>query len=327
MDQPIIIVAAIAALCLVAAIGLLVGRLTDSQGKRLQRRLDRVSGRRTRLLSDGAVNLRLNETNSAIPALDRAIRRYMPQPRLLRIRLERTGRRISLGEYVLVTMLITFVKGFVLHLVLGLPPLLALLSGASAGFGLPHVAVKRMIARRVNAFTAQFPEAIDLIVRGLKSGLPVPVSMNTVADEMAEPISGVFRGITERLSVGQNLEQAMSDAAERLPTLEFRFFVTTLAIQRETGGNLAETLENLADILRKRRQMKMKIKAMSSEAKASAWILGSLPFLLFGVLLAINPGYVGRLFHDPRGMILLGGGLASLAIGILVMAKMVRFEI
>jgi tight adherence protein B len=209
----------------------------------------------------------------------------------------------------------------------GLPPAIALLVGAAIGFGLPHVAVSRMIKRRIKAFTAQFPEAIDLIVRGLRSGLPVPVSMGTVAAEMSEPISGQFRGITERLAVGQQMDEALGDAAERLPTPEFRFFVICLAIQRETGGNLAETLENLADLLRKRRQMRLKIKALSSEAKASAYILGSLPFILFGLLFLINPAYVTRLFVDPRGLVMLGFGLGSLTVGVLVMAKMVRFEI
>ena len=327
MDEPIVVAVFLATLSFVALIGSALGRVTDRAGRRLQRRLLRIGAAGARAPAGEALNIRRNEANSAIPALDRLIKRFVPRPTALRLRLERTGRRITPGEYVLATLLIALVVGYALGAAVGLPPLLAALVGASAGFGLPHMAVNRMIAKRIKAFTAQFPEAIDLIVRGLRSGLPVPVSMTTVSEEMPQPISGVFRGVTERLSVGQSLEQALAAAAERLPTSEFRFFVISLAIQRETGGNLAETLENLADILRKRRQMKLKIKAMSSEAKASAWILGALPFLLFGVLTAINPGYVGKLFHDPRGLVMIGGGLVSLIIGILVMAKMVRFEI
>jgi tight adherence protein B len=326
MDDPIVIVAFAAALSILGSAAWLIAHMTDTRGKRLQRRLQRV-GRTAHLPAGEALNIRLNESNSTIPMLDRIIKRYVPRPKALRTRFERTGRRISLGEYCLATLLVALIVGGALRAALGIAPILAVLAGLAAGFAVPHIAVNRMIARRLKAFTAQFPEAIDLIVRGLKSGLPVPVSMQSVAEEMGQPIGGVFRGITERLSLGLTLDEALGDAAERLPMTEFRFFVITLAIQRETGGNLGETLENLADILRKRRQMKQKIKAMSSEAKASAWILGSLPFLLFGILSAMQPAYIGTLFHDPRGMMMMGAGLFSLTIGILVMAKMVRFEI
>ena len=326
MDDPIVIIVFAAALVSLGFTAWLVARLTDARGKRLERRLERV-GNRTQRQTSEALTIRLSEANSAIPALDRIIKQLVPRPKALRLRFERTGRRISVGEYFLATLLVALIVGGALRIAAGLAPMLAVLAGLAVGFAVPHIAVNRMIAKRLKAFIAQFPEAIDLIVRGLKSGLPVPVSMQTVSEEMGQPIAGVFRGINERLSVGQTLDQALADAAERLPMTEFRFFVITLAIQRETGGNLAETLENLADILRKRRQMKQKIRAMSSEAKASAWILGSLPFLLFGFLSALNPGYVNTLFIDSRGIMMIGAGLVSLTIGILVMAKMVRFEI
>jgi tight adherence protein B len=117
------------------------------------------------------------------------------------------------------------------------------------------------------------------------------------------------------------------DAVKRIDLPDFKFFVVSLSVQRETGGNLAETLENLSNILRQRRQMKLKIKAMSSEARASAMILGALPFLMFSIMLLINSEYVMTLFTDPRGLIMVGFGLACLALGVGIMWKMVRFEI
>jgi tight adherence protein B len=117
------------------------------------------------------------------------------------------------------------------------------------------------------------------------------------------------------------------EAARRLDIPEFNFFVISLSIQRETGGNLAETLANLSDILRRRRQMRQKVKAMSSEAKASAYILGSLPFGMFGIVYCVNPGYASMLLTDPRGLVMFGGGLVSLGIASVVIAKMIRFEI
>ena len=191
----------------------------------------------------------------------------------------------------------------------------------------PHMLVKFLIGRRMKAFTAEFPQAIDLIVRGLKSGLPVPASIRTVASEIRPPVGTEFGIVSDRLRIGQTLEEALQLAATRIPTPEFNFFVTSLGVQRETGGNLAETLENLSTVLRERRQMKLKIKAMSSEAKASALILGSLPFVMFGIMLCINPGYVLQLFDDPRGLMMVAFGFGCLGVGTLVMAKMVRFEI
>jgi tight adherence protein B len=123
------------------------------------------------------------------------------------------------------------------------------------------------------------------------------------------------------------LEEALWDTARRLDTPEFKFFVISLSVQRETGGNLAETLDNLGEILRRRLQMQLKIKAMSSEARASAYIIGSLPFVMFGILMIMSPAYIMVLFTDPRGMFIIGIGLTTMLLGVLVMAKMVKFEI
>jgi tight adherence protein B len=123
------------------------------------------------------------------------------------------------------------------------------------------------------------------------------------------------------------MDAALQETADRLGTPEIQFFVITLAIQRETGGNLAETLNNLSEVLRKRSQMKLKIRAMSSESKASAWIVGSLPFIVFGLIWIINPKYMANFFVDERLMMAGGGGLLWMGIGVFIMAKMVDFEI
>ena len=129
------------------------------------------------------------------------------------------------------------------------------------------------------------------------------------------------------MRIGKTMEAALQETADRLKTPEFQFFVISLAIQRETGGNLAETLSNLADVLRKRAQMKLKIKAMSSESKASAWIVGSLPFIVFGLIWYMNPDYLADFFVDERLMIAGVGGLVWMGMGVFIMAKMVNFEI
>ncbi len=133
--------------------------------------------------------------------------------------------------------------------------------------------------------------------------------------------------MTDRIKIGKTMEGALQETADRLNTPEFSFFCITLAIQRETGGNLAETLSNLADVLRKRAQMKLKIKAMSSESKASAYIVGALPFIIFAMIYSINPKYIGGFFTDDRLIVTGIGGLVWMSIGVFVMAKMVSFEI
>ena len=160
-----------------------------------------------------------------------------------------------------------------------------------------------------------------------KSGLPASESIRVVGQEIADPVGVEFREVSDQIKFGKTMTDALWAVSPRIDTPEFRFFIISLSIQQETGGNLAETLENLAHVLRRRKQLKLKIKALSSEAKASAYIIGSLPFIMFAILLMMNYGYASMLYKDPRGLMLVGCGLLSYAIGIGVMAKMVRFEV
>lgn len=264
---------------------------------------------------------------AAVPHLDRLVRRHLPRREALQKRLARTGRRIGILEYIAANLILALLAGFAAAFFGHFPALPSLLAGLSLGLGLPHLVIGFMGRRRRNAFINLFPEAIDLIVRGLKSGLPVSESIATVGQELADPVGIEFRRIDQSIRFGQSFDEALGGAAERLDLAEFRFFVISLGVQRETGGNLAETLENLSDILRRRRQMQLKVKAMSAEARASAMIVGALPFVMFAVLMVVDRDYVMKLFHDPRGNLLLGAGLLSMAIGTAVMAKLVRFEI
>lgn len=251
---------------------------------------------------------------------------FIPRPALLRKRLEMTGKDISLGRYVMASagLALVVMLAFVLR---GAPIFLGLFAGLFVGIGLPHFVISKLIKRRVGSFTSNFPDAIDLMVRGLRSGLPISETMIVVANEIPGPVGIEFRAVADKMKIGRTMEAALQETAERLGTPEFQFFVITLAIQRETGGNLAETLSNLSDVLRKRAQMKLKIRAMSSESKASAYIVGSLPFVVFSLVWMINPGYMGNFFTDQRLMVAGLGGLVWMSIGGFIMAKMVNFEI
>jgi tight adherence protein B len=250
----------------------------------------------------------------------------IPKPALLRKRLEMTGKDITLGKYAITCL------GIVLMVTIGLkmrgaPILLSLLMGLFMGIGAPHFVIGKMINRRINKFNSNFPDAIELMVRGLRSGLPITETLGIVAGEISGPVGIEFRMVADKMKIGRTMEAALQDTADRLGTAEFQFFVITLAIQRETGGNLAETLSNLADVLRKRAQMKLKIRAMSSESKASAYIVGSLPFIVFTLVWMINPAYMAGFFSDERLMVAGLGGMVWMGIGALIMAKMVNFEI
>jgi len=274
-----------------------------------------------------AVSVKRATADSSVAALDYMIKRWLPNPQKMRGRLLRTGRQISLGQYLTFCGVLAVLAAGVLKLLVAIPFIACLLVGIVVGVGIPHLVIGYLGGRRRNKFNALFPEGIDLIVRGLKSGLPVSESIRVVGQEISDPVGVEFREISDQIKFGKPLTEAMWSVAPRIDTPEFRFFIISLSIQQETGGNLAETLENLSTVLRKRKTLKLKIKALSSEAKASAYIIGSLPFLMFGILLMMNYGYASTLYTDPRGIILVGCGLISYALGIGTMAKMVRFDV
>ncbi|WP_374471226.1 type II secretion system F family protein [Phenylobacterium sp.] len=258
--------------------------------------------------------------------LDRLARQLLPSPEVLQARLRATGRPLRLGSFLAVNVALA-VAVAALGLALGTPLGLALLSGLANGLLLPHLAVGAMIGQRRRRFLALFPEAIGLIVRGLRSGLPITEAVSIVGAEIADPVGQEFRSVSDQMRLGVRLEDGMWQAARRLDLAEFNFLVIALSVQRETGGNLAETLENLEQILRRRQQMALKIRAMSSEATASALIIGALPFFMAALMWVVSRDYLTVLFTDPRGQLMLAGGVGSLAAGAMIMRQMVRFEI
>ena len=244
----------------------------------------------------------------------------------LRLRLVRTGKTWTVPQYmyasaglaILISLLVWLKSG---SLALGLGV------GVLIGAGLPHMVVNWFINKRISNFIRRFPDALELLVRGLRSGLPISETLGVVATELPGPVADEFKLVNDRIRLGRTMEESLQDTADRLNLAEFSFFCITLAIQRETGGNLGETLAGLADVLRKRAQMKLKIKAMSSESKASAYIIGSLPFIVFALIYSINPKYMGRFFIDER---LIGVGIGAfcwLALGGFIMSRMINFEI
>ena len=291
------------------------------------RRLLVVRDRHAAAASSSAMDAQVRKIgNRRATSMDLTMGRLLPNPALLQKRLAMTGKPWTVGKYGLATLALTVVPTLLLALK-GLPLLLALFVGLFVGIGLPHATVGFFINRRIAKFTAKFPDAIELLVRGLRSGLPITETIGVVGAEVDGPVGEEFRTVSDKMKIGRTMDAALQETSDRLGTPEFQFFVITIAIQRETGGNLAETLANLADVLRKRGQMKLKIKAMSSESKASAYIIGALPFIVFGMIWYINADYMQNFFVDERLMVAGGGGMVWMAIGAFIMRQMINFEI
>ena len=196
----------------------------------------------------------------------------------------------------------------------------------AAGLGMPRWALGFLAKRRLTKFTAAFPDATDVIVRGIKSGLPVHDCLKVIAAEAPKPLNEEFHKIVENLGMGLSTDQCLEKLYSRMPTSEVRFFAIVLGIQSKTGGNLAEALNNLSTVLRARKLMKEKIKAMSGEAVASAGIIGALPLCIMGLVSITTPAYMRPMLNDPRGHVLLMIGAFWMSCGIFVMRKMINFK-
>lgn len=321
MNLPVILIIAGAFLAFALLVTLLGG---PSTGKTKTRRLAMVKDRHA-ASTEAVVAAQMRKTIQA-GTRESTLTSLLPRREELEKRIRRTGKGWTVTQYMFASMMLFVVTAGGM-LALRSPLLLAVLVALMLSLGLPYMVVGRAINKRIKLFNARFPDAIDLLVRGLKSGLPVTETFQVVSQELPGPVGEEFKGVVERIRIGNTMEAALQETAEMLGTPEFQFFCITISIQRETGGNLAETLANLSDVLRKRAQMKLKIRAMSSEAKASAYIVGALPFFVFGIVWTMNPEYLQGFFVEERLIIAGLGGLVWMSIGAGIMAKMVSFEI
>lgn len=219
----------------------------------------------------------------------------------------------------LFVMVVAFLLGAPLAVIAGLP--------FAAAFGLPRWVVSFLIKRRQNKFLEEFPNALDLITRSIRSGLPLNDAVRLVASEAREPVKSEFRRVVETQQVGLSMTDACARMNNHMPLQEVNFFSIVIAIQAQAGGNLSEALGNLAKVLRERKKMKAKVVALSMEAKASAVIIGALPFIVMLLVYLTSPQYMMILFTDPRGhLIMLLAGI-WMTFGVIIMRNMVNFEI
>ena len=298
-------------------------------GKRRQmsRRIDRIKkGHGEKPTPVQIISARRATKSGPLPGLDELVTKLIPRQEMLRLRLARAGMEVSIGIYILICLAVGLV-GITGTAIAGLPLPAAALTGVFLGLGLPHHYVGRRFKKRQIRFITYFPDAIDLMVRSVKAGLPITEAIKAASEEIPDPVSIELKRIIDGIRVGRKMNELLEETCKRLNLPEFNFFAIALSIQTETGGNLAETLNNLSEVLRGRRQLKRKIKALSSEAKASAYIIGSLPFIMCFLIWFMNAEYIEGLFMDVRGQFMIGGALAMIATGAMVMSKMTKFEI
>ena len=243
----------------------------------------------------------------------------------LQDQLYQAGMKLKRGAFIrnsIILGVVLFVGTFLLQVDL----IYCLVFGLAGGYLLPRMYLGHRRKKYQNAFLDELPNAVEAIVRGVKSGLPLNDSMRLVAKEAKEPIKSDFQRVLDQQSLGKSMMEAVMTLYDRVPLAEVNFFVVVITVQQQAGGNLSEALGNLAKVLRNRKKMKQKIKAMSSEAKASAGIIGSLPFLVGGLVELTTPSYMVPMFTSTLGFIWLGIAAVLMGIGLFVMNRMIQFD-
>jgi tight adherence protein B len=325
--DPMLLMVGVLGFVAVAGVGLVfagVGSGSAKTAKRIQALAQKGKGRQgmARQAPNDAVAQRRKQ-------LQRTLQEHEKKRRAAAFDAETKLRRAGLALDVKVFWMISAGLGLVatvVAFVVHMQPLVALMVGFVAGAGVPLWFIGVLAKRRSAKFAMAFADATDIIVRGLRSGLPLHDCLKVIGRESPEPLSGEFRRLVESLSMGMTLDQGLEKMHERMPAPELRFFAIVLNIQQKTGGNLGEALGNLSAVLRSRRMMREKIKALSSEAVSSAGVIGCLPPGVAGLLSVVNPHYLSVMFTDPRGHLMLGGGAVVMTFGILVMRKMINFK-
>jgi tight adherence protein B len=290
-----------------------------------ERRFESVAGIRARRLS--GIEIQTSRKKSVSETLKEMEERQNKDKKIsMNLRLKRAGLKQTPRDFYVASAVVGALLGAVSLLILGLPATAAAVTAFIGAFGLPRWVLNKMTSRRQQKFLAQLANAIDVIVRGVKSGLPLNECVQVISRESPEPLAGEFRELVEQQRMGVPLAEGLERMCERLPLPELRFLSIVIAIQQQAGGNLSEALGNLAGVLRDRQMLALKVKALSAEAKASAMVLASLPPGVMFMVYITTPEYMAPLFTTTMGRFLVGLGAVWMLLGVLVMRKMINFK-
>jgi tight adherence protein B len=309
------------ALAVVMAAGWVASVVAERRRRTLQGRLAAVVAAPTKpgAAGEAAVSLRRALSRGrGLPVLPTRLYQW------LRVELHATGDRLKLRDLIFAAaaaavLAIGFLAGVVKQPALVVVPL-ALVAGVAAPFG----ALRFSQGRFQRQFVDAFPDALDVIVRAARAGLPVLDAIEAAAVTVSDPIAGEFRAILDQMRIGVELEELLERAGDRIRVNDFRFFAAAVVLQRRTGGSLAETLSNLSGLIRRRRELRLKVRALSAESRATAYLLAALPPIEGAVVFAIQPKLMSLLFTDPRGRIFLFIAIGMLIVGLVMMRAMVK---
>jgi tight adherence protein B len=332
VDPVVLLIVVLAAVSAAAVCyGILYSRIETQ--KKADSRVNRIKSAETDRMKVKAARDRVQEMSKrrksvqdSLKDLEKRQLENTKKKQSLKVRLGQAGLSLTPARFYLFGVLfglfvtlVLFLLGAPLAVVVGLP--------FAAAFGLPRWIVGFLIKRRQNKFLDEFPNALDLITRSIRSGLPLNDAVRLVAGEAREPVKSEFRRVVEAQQVGLSMTDACARMNNHMPLQEVNFFSIVIAIQAQAGGNRSEALGNLARVLRERKKMKAKVTALSMEAKASAVIIGALPFIVATLVYLTSPQYMIILFTDPRGHLILGAAGIWMSFGIYIMRNMVNFEI
>ena len=328
MDTTTIAVIGLGALALVAGGFALAGGGGDSASKRIAAATARSPALKGRGGGASAADPADRRRKQVAETLKELERKAAQQKARLTVKqmIEQAGLSMPVSRFWIISALVGALFAFFAYVKTG-SPFIGAGAGFAAAFGLPRWVVLFLRGRRQKFFLVEFANAIDIIVRGIKSGLPLNDCLRVIGQESPDPVGSEFRLLLENLRVGITLEDGLKRFYDRMPVAEVNFFQIVLAIQQKAGGNLSEALGNLSGVLRDRKRLQGKIKALSSEAKSSAAIIGSLPVVMLGLVYSTSPDYIMPLFTERSGNMILFGCVGWMGLGVLVMKKMIAFKV
>lgn len=292
------------------------------EAKRLQQRLRLLEGGK---VQSESISLLKSRVLSDLPLFDRVLH-SLPRVSSLDRWVLQSGVATSVGRLLSLTLL-AGVATFLVALLLNVPPIVAVLFFALPACSIPWVVVARCRAKRLHKFEEQLPDALDLIGRALRAGHAFPIAMQMVATEATDPIASEFQAAFDEINFGVPMSEAMMSMAARVPSMDLRYFVVSVLLQRETGGNLAELLDNLSTLVRERFKLMGRVRVLAAEGKLSAYILVALPFFTAGAIFTVAPKFMEVLWTDPMGLNMVFGTIAMMIVGVFVMWRIVKIRV
>lgn len=296
-----------------------------SDDRQKDKRIESVAGVRTRR-TGGAAEIQSSRRKSVADTLKEIELREKAKKVTMSLRLLRAGSKRTPRDFYIASALLGVLLASISIFILNLPPAAAVVAAFVGGFGLPRWILNKMTNRRQQKFLAQLANAIDVVVRGIKSGLPLNECLQVISRESPDPLGAEFRELVEQQRLGVTLADGLDRMCDRLPLPEVRFLTIVIAIQQQAGGNLSEALGNLASVLRDRHMLALKVKALSAEAKASAMVLASLPPGVMTLVYLTSPQYMQPLFGTTVGHFMVAFGAMWMLTGVLIMRKMINFK-